>query len=425
MKENLSAIEQRLKRAIEETTPNVLPEVLRRIDEERGGTVEMTDMAMPIKEQPVWGEIEKKKRKSNVWAKWAGGIAAVFALVFLFQFGYGQYTPQAVISFDVNPSIELKVNQAERILSITPLNEDGRIVIGEMKLKNVDLDVAVNALVGSMVKHGYISEIKNSILISVDSSNVEKGTQLKERLTQEVNSLLDTYAVHGAVLSQTISEDARIMTLAQEHQISYGKAALVDQLVNQQPTLNFADIASLPINDIHLLIDARKPDLAGVTTNGQASSQGYLGEAKAKAIALTHAGTTESAVSALKIKLDYDDGRMVYEVEFWVNNQEYEYDIDATSGSILKYDVESKSRPNHKDDHSADSTQYIGMENARQVALSHAGATLETVRKLEIKLDKEDGRMIYEIEFVYGNMEYEYEVDAITGKILFWESELD
>lgn len=499
MKENATAIEQRIKRAIEETTPDVLPEVLRRIEAERGGNVEMNDTTIPANDPITWQKAEKKKRKRATWTKWAAGVAAAFALVFLVQFGYGQYTPQAMISFDVNPSIEIKVNKAEKVLSIQPLNEEAQIVIGDMELKNVDLNIAVNALIGSMVKHGYISEIKNSILISVDSSNAEKGVQLKERLTQEVNSLLDSYALNGAVLSQTVSEDGRIKALAQEHQISYGKAVLVDLLVSQNATLQFSDVAKLPINDINLLMDAKKSDLSGVVASGQASSQGYIGEAKAKEIAFAHAGTTEAAIRNLDIELDYDDGQMVYDVEFWVDNREYDYEIDAVSGAIFKYDVETKSqfsdlttkingavqisadqaqtiafghagvsgttvtvvknkqhdqhgrsvydieflysedkysyeidtvsgeiiKHKKKNHQSTDSTQYISMEKAREIALSHAGATLEAVRKLEIKRDKEDGRMVYEIEFIYGSMEYEYEIDAVTGAILFWESEED
>lgn len=52
------------------------------------------------------------------------------------------------------------------------------IILGDMNLRNVDLDVAVNALIGSLVKNDYIGEENNSILITVNSSDAEKGSQL-------------------------------------------------------------------------------------------------------------------------------------------------------------------------------------------------------------------------------------------------------
>ena len=41
-----------------------------------------------------------------------------------------------------------------------------------------------------------------------------------------------------------------------------------------------------------------------------------------------------------KVKLDDDDGRGVYEIEFYVGNTEYDYEIDAHSGGIIEYDID-------------------------------------------------------------------------------------
>ena len=61
---------------------------------------------------------------------------------------------------------------------------------------------------------------------------------------------------------------------------------------------------------------------------------------KAKSIALKHAGKSASSVSFTKAKLDKDDGKVVYEIEFRSGRTEYEYDIDAYSGKILEYDID-------------------------------------------------------------------------------------
>ena len=67
-----------------------------------------------------------------------------------------------------------------------------------------------------------------------------------------------------------------------------------------------------------------------------AASGNYIGESAALSAALTHAGVSESQISRQKVELDRDDGRMIYEVEFHVDRMEYDYEIDATTGSVLK-----------------------------------------------------------------------------------------
>jgi len=79
---------------------------------------------------------------------------------------------------------------------------------------------------------------------------------------------------------------------------------------------------------------------APAQNNAQSSSSNYIGEEKAKEIALSHAGLSASAVSELKAELDTDDGRIHYDVEFKQGNTEYDYDIDASTGEIIKYDSE-------------------------------------------------------------------------------------
>lgn len=83
------------------------------------------------------------------------------------------------------------------MLSATALNDDTRIVLNDMNLKNVNLNIAVNALIGSMLKHGYVSEVKNFILISVENAGSVKGEALQRRLSDEVSSLLDPYLLGG------------------------------------------------------------------------------------------------------------------------------------------------------------------------------------------------------------------------------------
>jgi uncharacterized membrane protein YkoI len=160
----------------------------------------------------------------------------------------------------------------------------------------------------------------------------------------------------------------------------------------------------------------------------------YIGDAKAKSIALEHAGVTEAQTTYINIHLDYDDGRVDYDVDFYVGNTEYEYEIDAVSGSIIEYDRETKNRaPGSNNNTSAqssppssgDANDYIGEANAKSIALSDAGLSESQVTRMKVKLDREHKRSVYEIEFNNGRMEYEYEIDAVTGEILESDAEYD
>ena len=73
-----------------------------------------------------------------------------------------------------------------------------------------------------------------------------------------------------------------------------------------------------------------------IPSSTSSSSSGYIGVERAKEIALQHAGLSSSDVNFVKAELDEDDGRFEYEIEFHHNFREYEYTIDAASGTILE-----------------------------------------------------------------------------------------
>ena len=74
----------------------------------------------------------------------------------------------------------------------------------------------------------------------------------------------------------------------------------------------------------------------------QAASGSYIGEAAAQQAALAHAGLDEASVSFVRTHLDWDDGRWKYEVEFYKDSTEYDYDIDAVTGDVLSYDYDAE-----------------------------------------------------------------------------------
>ena len=140
----------------------------------------------------------------------------------------------------------------------------------------------------------------------------------------------------------------------------------------------------------------------------------------AKVIALTDAGLTEEEVTFTKEKLDWDDGVAVYDIDFYTADREYEYEINAATGVIMDRSVELFRHPG-----GAGTASLIGEEKAKETAAAHAGFSVDEVFFTKIKLEEEDGRLEYEIEFYKDRIEYEFTIDAAAGTVLEYESEYD
>ena len=151
---------------------------------------------------------------------------------------------------------------------------------------------------------------------------------------------------------------------------------------------------------------------------------------EAKSAALTDAGVAEGDVSALRCELDRDDHVPHYEVEFSVGQDEYGYDIHAQTGEVLKkhVDLQETAAPQAEppqtpvsapaDSAAAAQPHSLTEEEALSIAYADAGLTAADVSRVWCRLDRDDGREVYEIEFRSGSTEYEYDVDALTGNIL-------
>ena len=149
-------------------------------------------------------------------------------------------------------------------------------------------------------------------------------------------------------------------------------------------------------------------------------SSSYITQSRAKKIALADAGVKAANAVFLKASLDWDDGRAQYEVEFYSGNTEYDYDIDALTGAILSSDRELEDFDIGTVSSSSD--KVISAEKAKSIALNRAPSGSTVVK---CQLDRDDGRTIYEVELRNGRMEYDCDIDAVSGQILKWESDYD
>ena len=172
------------------------------------------------------------------------------------------------------------------------------------------------------------------------------------------------------------------------------------------------DSATQTVDLVGEVASSSNPGNTDLPTTGS-DGETYIGRAKAKAIALADAGLAESGVTFIRVDMDRDDGRWVYEVEFYYGSKEYDYDIDALTGDIRSrdYDVENFTIP-------TSSGSDIGAEKAKSIALSHAGLTSSQVTFVKVERDWDDGRLTYEVEFYQDGKEYDYEIAASDGTVL-------
>ena len=481
-------LERRLERALSHAAPDDLEGVLSRCETRKGNVIPMKQTKTPA-------------------MRW---LAAACLALLLVGGGSGvayqqAYAVASVVSLDVNPSIELKVNKNEKVLSCVGLNEEAQEVLADMgggaDLKGTKLDVAVNAIVGSLMRHGYLDSISSAILISVEDKDQNRAAKLQQELTAAVDAVLQEQSANAAVLSQTLTQDAALEEQARENNISTGKAYLARQVMEMNGTIAtdstdaLEKISALSVEELkdlletgekripigkaaaqaaaeeyagvlsvdsitaqvdpeldearpHYEVELRHPTLGkfeymvdaftGEVLSGRkdildsaSSSQVEIGEKKAKEIALAHAGVTESAVKYCNAWLEYDNGRPeCYEVEFEVNGTQYKYEIGLYDGAVLDYESETHgsfsgtsdaSKSEKQDKVSAELTE----NDAKAAALAHAGVTESQTSKLKVDLEDEDGRPVYEVEFKAGNMEYEYKIDGITGAVLEHERDGD
>lgn len=473
-------VEERLRSAVDHAAPDALDRILASCGEQRPSLIPMTSPARP-----------RRRRWQSAAA------AAVVAVMLCGGLGlHGWYGANravaSVVSLDVNPSIQLQVNQKEKVLSADPLNTDAQVILEGMDLRGTSLNVAVNAIVGSLLQHGYLSSLSSAILISVEDGDTQRAARLETSLTAEVDTALQNAAAGAAVFSQTVTPDAQLEAQAQTSNISVGKAALIQQIRSLNAALDFDALAALSVEELQQLLTTGAPGMpigteaaaqaaaayAGISLTGvyyevdpelddrtphyevdlesfhgefdykvdaytgevlrgtadlsAASAQapaagGILSQDEAMAIALDHAGISQADALGLRVKLEWDDGIQVYEVEFRSGGMEYEYNVLASDGAILEsdwdLDDDAPISGSTVSGSAGTSGAALDADAAVAAALRHAGVAESDVFGLECELDEDDGRWSYEIEFQTARTEYEYEIDAASGAILKAESE--
>ena len=282
-----------------------------------------------------------------------------------------------------------------------------------MDLIGVDYDVAINALIGSMVANGYISELANSVLLSISSDNEIREDELMAELSQVVSDYLTANQIDGSVITQDLEFEDDAEELAELLGISEAKAELILDIIEVDPRLTVEELALLSINDLNLLLEAKNIALDNVEKTGSASELGIITVEEAYQAALLELGIDELTIVEFEIELEQEDGVMVYEVEIETETEEYEILVDAKEGTVY-VEQEDDDDDDEEDEFPVDA---LTEQEVLDLIAAELDIDMSLVTELEIEEEVENGVAYYEVEFEFNGEEYELEIDAETGEV--------
>lgn len=359
------------------------------------------------------GVVLNMKKENN--KKLFYGLGFGFACVIMLFIGiifFKNNSNIAIIGIDVNPSLELGINSKNKVVSVNTNNDDAIKVIGDMNLKGTDALVAMNAIFGSMVKNGYINDSENSILISLVD-----GEYNVDKLANDVYNNLQNEKINSSILTLNTNTSDYDNELSKKYNISVSKVKLIKSIINKNSLYRFEDLSKLNTNELNILANNSINKNEEVSTIGSASTSKYISIDMVKDIVFKHAKVENKNIVNLEIEYDYENGNMIYDVEFDCNNIEYDYEVDAVSGKILESEIENKNKDSNNNNNS--SNTYLSKDKIKEIAIKKANVSKYYDYDIEFKF--KGGTPIYEVEFETDSAEYDIKINAKNGNIIKYE----
>ena len=381
-------IEKELQEAVQNLIPN---DLFTRITAELDSKEEGAKM-----EKVLVRRIERKSTSlglKTVMQLAAACVALVLLVGGIFYYR-GNLMVDSLVDLDVNPGIELLTNQKNRVLEAYATNGDGDKVLSGMDLQNVDLQVALNAIVGSMVQQGYMTKDTKGVLVTVQNKDQKKADNLRKLVVKEMEIALSTEDMNAAVFHQVISsQNNNASAFARKNNISLGKAVFVLNLANKASSLNAKELAKMKISEIAKLVADKNIDIRDII---EYDSDDSLWENIADAIEDINEGDDDYIVATTQ------QG----------TTQAVQIQPTETQAAVAQTQAQPQTQAQTK----AQPQQggRISADKAKAIAFGHAGVSAGQVRDLSVEYD-DDG--VYEIDFKVGNMEYDYEIGAVDGSI--------
>ena len=340
-------------------------------------------------------ESEANTKRKPGWAK-LGTMAACLALVLCTGIATHAIRSNATagtFTMDVNPSVEYTIAKSGAVKSIRSLNSDAENALSDVAPGKQSVETALTRTVAAYEACGYMENGEATVLISFDS-RLDANAELKASLSAEIQQALEqTDAVGTLVFHSELTENAEAAKIAEEFHVSLGRADWI---------LTAANKTGLPTNEVaRMSLDEllKFQEVSGISS---VCVSKFISLEEAKKIALKDAKLDEltQKIVFTREELNRNQGKPCYLLEFYTGTNQYFYQIDAKSGSIIY------------------AGKYITLSDAKKIALDDAGCkdkvsfTEETLVSGGIKTP------YYRLVFADAKTQWTYRIDAVLGTVL-------
>ena len=340
-------------------------------------------------------ESEANTKRKPGWAK-LGTMAACLALVLCTGIATHAIRSNATagtFTMDVNPSVEYTIAKSGSVKNVRCLNSDAENALSDVALGKQSVETALTRTVAAYEACGYMENGEATVLISFDS-RLDANAELKASLSAEIRKALEqTDAVGTLVFHSELTENAEVAKIAEEFHVSLGRADWILTAANKTG-LPTDEVARMSLDEL-----LKFQEVSGISS---VSVSKFISLEEAKKIALKDAKLDEltQKIVFTREELSRNQGKPCYLLEFYTGTNQYFYQIDAKSGSIIY------------------AGKFITLSEAKKIALDDAGCkdkvsfTEETLVSGGIKTP------YYRLVFADAKTQWTYRIDAVLGTVL-------
>ena len=340
-------------------------------------------------------ESEANTKRKPGWAR-LGTMAACLALVLCTGIATHAIRSNATagtFTMDVNPSVEYTIAKSGSVKNVRSLNSDAENALSDVALGKQSVETALTRTVAAYEACGYMENGEATVLISFDS-RLDANAELKASLSAEIQQALEqTDAVGTLVFHSELTENAEAAKIAEEFHVSLGRADWILTAANKTG-LPTDEVARMSLDEL-----LKFQEVSGISS---VCVSKFISLEEAKKIALKDAKLDEltQKIVFAREELSRNQGKPCYLLEFYTGTNQYFYQIDAKSGSIIY------------------AGKYITLSEAKKIALDDAGCedkvsfTEETLVSGGIKTP------YYQLVFADAKTQWTYRIDAVLGTVL-------
>lgn len=368
-------------------------------------------------------------------------VSTLVAVAMLLSFALvGCNTPAVMVDIDGEVGVQLSVS-GDKVVSASVADDDDAAFLTGLSLQKSELKTAVNTIIKAMADKKLIN---GGVLLTVRG---EKVDDLRTDIANDIKAALSDNKVKAYVIVQTATAHNDAQKLAEDEDVTYGKALLALNVAKADGKLDAEELAEKTIAGLAKLIETRNikmddyvadtevfanivPDEEGekydLNDAGDkiASEKNFVSKATAIDFAISSARGAAEDITIYSTKLEQDNGIYVWEITFRSGNMIYDVEIDAATGSVISSESEYENAGTEDDYHDytsedTSSVNIISENEAKQIAASDAGVSLDDASFTKAKLENN----VYELDFTVGSNSYSYEIDAVNGTVL--ESEMN